>query len=143
MLQKNIQLTGIGWKMINRITARLTSLLILVCGFGPLESSAAAPKIKLKRFFPNVKFRKPIQISIPEDNTNRLFLVQQWGQILILPEDRSKTKAKLFLNIEDRDLIDNDFEEGLLGLAFHPNYKENGRFFIYYSHQINFNILHN
>jgi glucose/arabinose dehydrogenase len=72
---------------------------------------------------------------IPPDGTNRHFLVEQRGRIRILPADRKSGEAVVFLDIKDRKLEENDFEEGLLGLAFHPKFKENRRFFIYYSQQ--------
>ncbi|XXX71929.1 PQQ-dependent sugar dehydrogenase [Sorangium sp. So ce134] len=66
--------------------------------------------------------------SAPGDPT-RLFIVTQPGQILVL--DEGATEPTVFLDI--RDLLIFSDERGLLGLAFHPEYESNGRFFVHYS----------
>ncbi|WP_437594848.1 PQQ-dependent sugar dehydrogenase [Sorangium sp. So ce1000] len=68
--------------------------------------------------------------SAPGDPT-RLFIVTQPGQILIL--DEGSAEPTVFLDIQDRVLYARDGERGLLGLAFHPDYEDNGRFFVHYS----------
>lgn len=59
----------------------------------------------------------------------RLFVVQQSGRILIL--DRGRPATRTFLDIRGR--ISAGGERGLLGLAFHPRYAANGRFFVNYT----------
>jgi quinoprotein glucose dehydrogenase len=95
----------------------------------------AAPKIELAPAFPNQKLKLPISITIPSDGTDRLFLVQQFGKITILPKDRNSAKETTFLDLTDRPLIQQQFEEGLLGLAFHPDYARNRKFYLYYTLQ--------
>lgn len=66
------------------------------------------------------------------DNSGRLFVIQQTGQIRILRGQTLLPRA--FLNIKGlTECCSQSLEQGLLGLAFHPNYKTNGYFFIYYS----------
>jgi glucose/arabinose dehydrogenase len=61
-----------------------------------------------------------------------MFLIEQRGTILILPQDRKATNTTLFLDISDRKpYVDN--EEGLLGFAFHPQFKSNGKFYVNYT----------
>lgn len=96
---------------------------------------AEAPKVELAPVYQNIKFSKPLRTVIPPDGSARLFLIQQTGQIRVLPPDRSATEAPVFLDLSGRDIIDNGFEEGLLGLAFHPEFKANRTFYVYYSHQ--------
>ena len=70
------------------------------------------------------------------DGSGRIFLVEQGGVIRILPADRSSSEeAPVFLDISGRDMIAHTFEEGLLGLVFHPDFKNNRKFYIYYTHQ--------
>ena len=88
----------------------------------------------LSPVYENLKLVKPLTIATPKAS-NRHFLVQQDGRILILPSDPNASEATVFFDISDRNLYENFFEEGLLGLAFHPRYAENGRFFVYYSQQ--------
>ena len=92
------------------------------------------PQVKTKVAFPEVKLTRPLWFSEAPDNSGRYFVAQQDGKILILPKDRHGKETKTFLDISDRKpFVQN--EEGLLGFAFHPNYKSNGKFYIYYSQQ--------
>ncbi|MDA9829964.1 PQQ-dependent sugar dehydrogenase [Akkermansiaceae bacterium] len=95
----------------------------------------AAPEIEITQTFKNQKIKLPVALAIPPDGTDRLFLVQQFGKIIILPKDRDSDKEITFLDVTDRPLIKQQFEEGLLGLAFHPDYARNRKFYIYYSLQ--------
>ncbi|MDF1711522.1 MAG: PQQ-dependent sugar dehydrogenase [Akkermansiaceae bacterium] len=95
----------------------------------------AAPEIEITQTFKNQKIKLPVALAIPPDGTDRLFLVQQFGKITILPKDRDSDKEITFLDVTDRPLIKQQFEEGLLGLAFNPDYARNRKFYIYYSLQ--------
>ena len=81
------------------------------------------------------KLKLPAAVVVAPDGSGRQFLVQQSGKIIILPADQSSSEAKTFLDISERDLITNQFEEGLLGLAFHPEFKENGKFYLHHTQQ--------
>lgn len=76
----------------------------------------------------------PIAMAQPDDDSGRLFVVDQAGQIRIVESDGTMAEDP-FLDLTGHivDLNDNFDERGLLGLAFHPDYTENGRFFVYYS----------
>ena len=75
----------------------------------------------------------PVQVTHAGDGTDRLFIVDQAGLIHIVEE--GVLLPEPFLDITDRMITPAAFfdERGLLGLAFHPDYAENGRFFIRYS----------
>ncbi len=68
------------------------------------------------------------------DGSQRNFVVSQLGQIYVFPNQTDVKEARVFLDIRDR-VQDwrKDAEEGLLGLAFHPDYKSNGYFYVCYS----------
>ncbi|MEZ6090203.1 MAG: PQQ-dependent sugar dehydrogenase [Pirellulaceae bacterium] len=67
-------------------------------------------------------------------NDARRFVVDLVGQIRLLQED-GKLRNEPFLDVSERmvKLQEGYDERGLLGLAFHPDFKQNGRFFVYYS----------
>ena len=82
--------------------------------------------------FPNLSFSRMVFLTYPDDDTNRLFLVLQPGRILVFPNERTVASAEVFLDIRER-VNDSGNEEGLLGLAFDPDYATNGFFYIYYT----------
>jgi len=73
----------------------------------------------------------PLYLASARDGTNRLFIVEQPGRILVLQPQA--TTPTVFLNITS--LVLSGGERGLLGLAFHPNYATNRRFFVNYTRQ--------
>ncbi|MPZ98039.1 MAG: hypothetical protein GEU80_01670 [Dehalococcoidia bacterium] len=76
----------------------------------------------------------PVDLAAPDDGSGRLFLVEQTGTIRIVGED-GEVLDEPFLDLTDRlvELEQGYDERGLLGLAFHPEYADNGRFYVYYS----------
>ena len=90
--------------------------------------------IQTERAFPNLRLRRPVIITHAGDGSDRLFIVTQQGVVHWIPNDQSVKKTNKFLDIEDQVVYaDRKNEEGLLGLAFHPKYKENGYFYVYYT----------
>ena len=90
--------------------------------------------IKAVRAFEPLRFRRPIVFTHAGDGSNRVFVASQMGVIHVLPNDQSVTEAPVYLDIESRVTYkDKENEEGFLGFAFHPRYKENGQFFVYYT----------
>ncbi|MBX9853006.1 MAG: PQQ-dependent sugar dehydrogenase [Cytophagaceae bacterium] len=76
----------------------------------------------------------PIAFTHCEDD--RLFIVEQPGVVRVF--DKGKLLTDPFLDISDRVLTDKGYsEKGLLGIAFHPEYKTNGKFYLYYSAKSN------
>ncbi len=72
-------------------------------------------------------FEQPVFATSPGDD--RLFVVEQIGRILILRD--GAVQPEPFLDL--RDEVSSGGEQGLLGLAFHPDYASNGRFFVNYT----------
>jgi glucose/arabinose dehydrogenase len=71
-------------------------------------------------------------MDYPRDGSNLLFIVEQHtATIWSFPRDRNTNAKRPFLKLPDK--INKGNEEGLLGMAFHPRYKENKYFFVYYS----------
>jgi glucose/arabinose dehydrogenase len=75
------------------------------------------------------RFSKPIFLAPSPDQTNRLFVVEQNGHILIVKGDTVLPTP--FMDIGEK--LSTGGERGLLGLAFHPGFSENGRLFVNYT----------
>lgn len=76
----------------------------------------------------------PVALTPSPDHTGRLFVAEQTGQIRVLGVDGTLQESA-FLDISDKlvQLSGSYDERGLLGLAFHPAYAANRRFYVYYS----------
>jgi glucose/arabinose dehydrogenase len=76
----------------------------------------------------------PVTLTSPGDSSGRLFVVDQVGLIRVLMPGGT-LRPEPFLDLRNRmvTLMPGFDERGLLGLAFHPQYAANGRFFVYYS----------
>ena len=73
----------------------------------------------------------PVAIASPPGD-NRLFIADLEGYIYVIP-DLANPVPEVFLDITDRVQRQPGSEEGLLGLAFHPNYASNGYFYVFYT----------
>lgn len=82
--------------------------------------------------FPNLKFTRPVDVTNAGDGSNRIFAVEQDGRVHVWDNDAATKDAKVFLDLS-KDVRRIHNEEGLLGLTFHPKYRENGEFFVFYS----------
>jgi glucose/arabinose dehydrogenase len=85
--------------------------------------------------FPNIDFDFAVEIQSPDDGSDRLFVVEQSGLIKAFPRDPNVTTIEVstFLDITSIVSFSSGQEIGLLGLAFHPNYNQNGYFYVYYT----------
>ena len=100
--------------------------------FTASASAQPLPKIELRPVFPNLKIDRPMWMSEAPDGSGRMFIVYQDGKIMIVKRESDGGDAKEFLNIEDRHPhFDN--EDGLMSIAFHPGFKTNGLFYVYYN----------
>ena len=75
--------------------------------------------------------RDPVNVAAPDDGSGRLFVVERPGYLRIVDQDGTLLEEP-FLDIANEVKID-FLEQGLLGLAFHPDYANNGRFYVFYS----------
>lgn len=73
----------------------------------------------------------PVLLTNAHDGGNRLFIVAQAGRILVIPPGAAGPSQTPFLDITEKVLSGD--ERGLLGLAFHPQFKTNRRFFVNYT----------
>src|SRR3954454_14731478 len=73
---------------------------------------------------------QPLAMTQPNDGTNRFFIVERTGRIRIMLN--GALQATPFLDVSSL-IVSTGSEQGLLGLAFHPNYASNGLFYVYYT----------
>ncbi len=104
----------------------------------PALSLADELEIQLVPAYEHVAIERPITLVVPPDGTKRHFLVQQRGQVRILPKDEASSETVTFVDLSGHKMEASEgskFEEGLDGFAFHPKYAENGKFYLYYTQQ--------
>ncbi len=104
------------------------NLILLFAGGTSPEVKA---QLRIVNAFPELNFDAPVDIQTANDGTNRMFVVEQRGVISVFQNDSNVTAKATFLDISDKVLYGG--EQGLLGLAFHPQYKQNGYFFVNYT----------
>ena len=112
-------------------------LLAAVTGCGtlstaPMSTSGAPPMLALTPFVSGLP--SPIGMEAPNDGTGRLFVVQQGGQLRII--QNGSVVATPFLDVSSKTGFVSGGELGLLGLAFHPSFSTNRRFFVYYTQSV-------
>lgn len=81
--------------------------------------------------FPNLSFDNPLYLTDAGDGSNRLFVVEQGGTIKLFESDAATSNHSTFLDISGR--LVSGGERGLLGLAFHPDFENNGYFYVNYT----------
>ncbi|MXW63349.1 MAG: PQQ-dependent sugar dehydrogenase [Bacteroidetes bacterium SB0662_bin_6] len=105
------------------------------CGLGEFADPEPVPEegeLQLEEPFPALRFTRPVDFQIPGDGSGRIFVVEQAGVIKVFDNRSDIGSADTFLDIKDR-VRDQGNEEGLLGLAFHPEFATNGYFFVDYT----------
>jgi glucose/arabinose dehydrogenase len=78
------------------------------------------------------RFAEPVFVAAPLGDRRRLFLVEKRGQIRVLVDGRLQREPFLDLSAEVRSVGN---EQGLLGLAFAPDYERSGLFYVYFTDQ--------
>jgi glucose/arabinose dehydrogenase len=77
---------------------------------------------------------RPLILTHAADGSNRIFVGTQEGRFYVFENDPACKQAKLFLDIQKQVSPWKDGnEEGMLGFALHPDYKNNGYFYVYYT----------
>jgi glucose/arabinose dehydrogenase len=102
----------------------------IVALLGALIPYKPAP-YQLQEAYPHLSFDLPVEFAMPNDGTNRTFVLAQKGVIHVFPNQTDTRNASTFLNITKQ--VVSGGERGLLGLAFHPKFKQNGYFYVNYT----------
>lgn len=104
------------------LTISLASLIV---------GATALSQFKLEQAFPAIVFSHPVDFQHSGDGSNRIFVVEQKGTIRVFPNADTVTNTRVFLDLTGK--VISGGEEGLLGLAFHPQYATNGFLFVDYT----------
>jgi len=98
---------------------------------------SAKPKIWLKSHSDG--YNNPVGLVVVESDPSRFFVVERDGLIKIVSKDGKMKNATPFLDVSDLlgKCAGYCTERGLLGLVFHPNFADNGKFFINYTQENN------
>ena len=132
------------------VTSAVVSLVLsdaprLALATARVPADPPPQQISLINAFPNIAFSSPLAIASPPGETNRLFIVEKGGDIEVIPNLSTPVlPAQPFLNLDaivnartTIEVFQTGGEQGLSGLAFHPDYATNRRFFVFYSVNIN------
>ncbi|MDQ3021907.1 MAG: PQQ-dependent sugar dehydrogenase [Bacteroidota bacterium] len=96
-------------------------------------SASLNAQYRLQNAFPNLPvFSNAIELVNSGDGTNRLFVAQQRGIIYVFNNSPAVSSRKTFINLSSK-VSQSGSETGLLGLTFHPNYENNGYFYVNYT----------
>lgn len=112
---------------MNKLILLLIGLVSFSILFGCV-SEEDSPTAQLDLQLIQSGFNSPVYLASPNDSSE-LFVVDRIGIIKVIGEEEE------FLDIRNKmvSLSSNFDERGLLGLAFHPDFENNGKFFVYYS----------
>jgi len=95
----------------------------------PRPTATAAARRRGVRLARVGSFDSPVYVTSPPGDTHRLFVVEQAGTIRVVRDGR--TLDRPFLDI--RPLVTSGGEQGLLSMAFAPDYARSGLFYVYYT----------
>jgi glucose/arabinose dehydrogenase len=111
----------------------LTAGVVALAGLSACNSGSPTPTggFLVERVFPDLSFQEPTNLLQPDGTGDLMFVTEQRGIIYAFSANNPQ-QANMFLDITDR-VNKGGNEEGLLGLAFDPDYQENGYFYVYYS----------
>ena len=108
----------------------LLGMIIFLSGCPPTPS----PELTLGLSLIAEGFTHPVGMAVPNDGTKRIFIVDQVGVIRVIDNNGDLLDTP-FLDVTDRMVtLQTSYDErGLLSMAFHPEYANNRRFFVFYN----------
>ncbi len=121
--------------MILYIRSFITTLLVVLLLPSAASSQSSVEGVEFELVASGIA--QPTHVTNAGDGSGRLFVVSQFGEIRVI--DGGELVEESFLDL--RQKVRCCFEYGLLGLAFHPEFASNGRFFVQYSANNGDNIL--
>ncbi|HEX9829277.1 MAG TPA: PQQ-dependent sugar dehydrogenase, partial [Bacteroidota bacterium] len=118
--------------------------LQLLVGALTIHVATGQPSLTLERAFSNLSFNQPTFLTSARDGTDRIFVTERLGTVFVFPNSQTVTvgERKVFLDLTDR--VESEFfgsgENGMYAIAFHPDYAQNGKFYVSYTDTIDGDI---
>ncbi len=117
---------------MRRLTMKFMAVVAML--IATTATQAADLGVSIESAFPNLRIARPIVVTHAGDGSNRIFVASQLGSVHVFDKNSEVEEADVFFDHEEQVTYkDKENEEGLLGFAMHPNYKENGEFFLFYT----------
>jgi glucose/arabinose dehydrogenase len=110
---------------------RSVASLAVMLSLALAPAAQAGEGYAFERAFPKLAFERPLFLTTAPGDARRLYVAEQRGVIRAF-DRKDPAKSAVFLDISGKTSRKGE-EEGLLGLAFHPQYAQNGFFYVYYS----------
>lgn len=109
----------------------LLSMLVVFSGCKKIDGIFGKQEVDAKLFTNGLV--SPLGVIAVPDHSKRLAIIDQVGKAWLTDENGTRSSVPLIDVTSKMVTLDPNFDErGLIGLAFHPEFKSNGRFFIYY-----------
>ena len=125
-----MQTLAVGLLLAQAPTVAMNNLRLLALSLTTaFASGVLAQDVSLQQAFPALRFERPVDF---QQAGGLLFVVEQQGIIKVFDHDPAASQVSVFLDIRSK-VSRRGNEEGLLGLAFSPNYSISGIFYVYYS----------
>jgi quinoprotein glucose dehydrogenase len=100
----------------------------------PASLNTSPLEVEVVELVPDLRIERPVVITHPGDGTDRIVIGSQYGQIYCVPNTNTPVEPHLVVDLSDRvQYDDQQNEEGMLGIAFHPQVKQNRQVFVYYT----------
>ncbi len=120
----------------------LTTILIWMssCSWGGakvnvIEDTDKQDQLQFIEAFGGETFEVPVAVRHAGDGSGTLFVVEKPGIISMLSGNLDEPTKEVFIDIQDK-VNSQGGEQGLLGLAFHPDYINNGKFYVNYTSEV-------
>ena len=128
-MEKPTQRNGLWWSVVLVVMA-FPAIYFSACNKHDDQPTNVTPSLKLVA----ENLVAPLAVVEPPDDTKRLFVVDEIGKIFIVPQNSTMFSTP-FLDLTSKIVPLNPSydERGLLSLAFHPNFKTNGKFYVFYT----------
>jgi glucose/arabinose dehydrogenase len=123
-----IATSGLSWFIASACQPKSQTDAFPIDSTGNSTGTLAAAVVNA---YPKLTFNLPVEYTYANDGTNRVFVIEQAGKIRVFENDAAASSAGTYLDIQSK--VASGGEMGLLGLAFHPDFKQNGFFYVNYT----------